>query len=202
MTKLEKIIDHYLTQCWPEVEKEIEWFTEPESFDDQIDLACSSMLRSGRKNMHQASIPPASLISCAGAIKKVKSDLEKCKNFDELHDLIASTISNVQPKKPRRIGHLTIYDIALRIGWNLKKSPDVVYLHAGTQIGAKALIPKLTGPTLNIEGLPSAFKKLTPSQAEDVLCRYADDFANPRPFNAAESLGGCGKKRLRRKGRC
>ena len=199
MTKLEEIIDDYKKKCLPDVENEIEWFTEPTTLNDQIDRACSSMMSWNKKHMHQASIPPVSLLSCATAIKNVHKNLKQCNNFDELHGLIASTIANVNP---RRIGRLTIYDIALRIGWNLKKCPDVVYLHAGTRIGAKVLIPKLTGYTLSIDRLPLAFQVLTPSQAEDVLCRYADDFADPRPFNAAESRGGCVKSRLRRKTRC
>ena len=56
------------------------------------------------------------------------------------------------------IGDLTVYDISTRIGAFLKLEPNRIYLHAGTRIGARALLP-VTGRAWIIRGPPAAVKK-------------------------------------------
>jgi hypothetical protein len=60
--------------------------------------------------------------------------LQSAKTFEELHRVILNKIGDIQG-----IGELTVYDIAVRIGAELNLAPAVVFLHAGTRIGAKAL---------------------------------------------------------------
>jgi hypothetical protein len=87
-----------------------------------------------------------------------------------LHEEIAHAIGPI-PK----IGDLTVYDIAHRIGTYLGKSPRLVYLHRGTARGARHL--GFTGATLDPTLLPPAFSRLSPEEIEDCLCIYKDELA-------------------------
>jgi len=71
------------------------------------------------------------------------------------------------------IAETTCYDIAHRIGARLGLEPEYVYLHAGTREAARDLGRR--GDKLSISELRIEFRKLSPAEAEDCLCRYKDD---------------------------
>jgi hypothetical protein len=54
----------------------------------------------------------------------------------------------------------------------LGESPELVYLHSGTKIGAAAL--SLTGKAIHPNELPPPFSRLTAAECEDCLCIYKD----------------------------
>ena len=59
----------------------------------------------------------------------------------------------------------------------MKLSPEVVYLHAGTKMGARALGLDTRQGILEPEELPTPFRSLEPCECEDFLCIYKDELA-------------------------
>jgi hypothetical protein len=104
------------------------------------------------------------------ALQRISNRLSRCQDFESLHDVIASAIGSI-----RKIGDLTIYDIAHRIGAYLGRSLRLVYLHRGTAIGARRL--GFTGNTLAPNLLPPPFSKLTAAEIEDCLCIFKHELA-------------------------
>ena len=97
-----------------------------------------------------------------------RSDL----TFEQLHDEINALIRNID-----YIGDLAVYDIALRIGWNLPKrvKPErLVYIHQGTLKGAKLLFGRdVKAKPMPLEELTDIVAPLTESHyIEDFLCLY------------------------------
>jgi hypothetical protein len=98
-------------------------------------------------------------------------DLQKCKSFHELWQLIRKILGTVTG-----LGELYIYDTALRIGAYLNILPERVYLHAGTRTGAKAFgITSRHTEWLDVDELPAPLKELPPHEVEDILCIYKGD---------------------------
>jgi hypothetical protein len=66
----------------------------------------------------------------ANELSKREIEISQAQNFHEL-------IKIVRNGKIKGIGNLNIYDVAERIGQFLKLYPEMVYLHSGTDEGAK-----------------------------------------------------------------
>ena len=81
------------------------------------------------------------------------------------------------------MGELTIYDTALRIGAKLGLEPHLVFLHAGTRIGARRLGIDLSRPYVALADLPATLRILKPREIEDVLCIYKEHLAGPNQKN-------------------
>jgi hypothetical protein len=56
----------------------------------------------------------------------------------------------------------------------------MVYLHAGTRTGARALGLAARAATLDVSELPAEFHSLEPHEVEDVLCIFKDKFTSSR----------------------
>jgi hypothetical protein len=97
-------------------------------------------------------------------------DLTDWKTFSELITLTTRYLDEI-----KGIGDLTVYDIAQRIGLYLSLQPELVYLYAGTRLGAKTLGLGRRQAKLSINELPVPFSLLTPSEIEDCLCIYKDE---------------------------
>lgn len=88
--------------------------------------------------------------------------------------------------KKKRIGELTIYDTAMRLGAFLEKhrggnfKPQMVFLHNGAMEGAKKLFLRgeIAKPCSRMS--PSEFAKCFPNketwEVEEILCIYKDNF--------------------------
>ena len=92
--------------------------------------------------------------------------------FEQLHDEINSKIRDIM-----YIGDLAVYDISLRIGWNLPKriKPErLVYMHQGTRVGAELLLGReVKTKPVSLEELKDVVAPLTESHhIEDFLCLY------------------------------
>ena len=94
-------------------------------------------------------------------------EIQACKSFAKLLDLVEQYTANIQ-----RFGRLAVYDTANRLGIYLHLDPEVVYLHAGTQKGAKALDLDTGRGYLAMDELPEPFRRLEPWECEDFLCIY------------------------------
>lgn len=101
-----------------------------------------------------------------------KGQLSRSRSFAELHHLVDQAIGGIHGAGP-----LFVYDVAARLGLFLQLQAELIYLHAGTKIGARKLlaVPRL-GQTLGIEKLPKVLHSLTPAELESFLCIYAKDF--------------------------
>lgn len=106
--------------------------------------------------------------------------------FDAFHDAIDDI-------KPKGIGPVTVYDVAVRVGAYLGIEPRSVYLHAGVRQGVKALAEALlrlepnapdaialSTRTLDkmipVSFFPSTWREFKADDIEDMLCTYREVF--------------------------
>jgi hypothetical protein len=112
-------------------------------------------------------------------------DLRRCSTFHELWGLVRDNLKPIPG-----IGELYIYDAALRVGAYLRLTPERVYLHAGTRIGARTsgLLPRARGRREWLESneLPAPLRDLPPSDVENLLCIYEGRLP---PFGNAHRSG-------------
>lgn len=71
-----------------------------------------------------------------------------------------------------KIGELTVYDTALRVGARFGLEPSRVYVHAGTRDGARALGFDGHRQYIEMDELPASSRRLRAREAEDMLCIY------------------------------
>ena len=95
------------------------------------------------------------------------NEIAAAKAFEELLRVVAEEAGRI-----RALGPLYVYDTALRIGAKLSVSPAVVYLHAGTRAGAKAIGIDSRREKITVAELPEPFRVLSPHEVEDALCIY------------------------------
>jgi hypothetical protein len=114
--------------------------------------------------------------------------LAKAQDFGALHRMIDEEIGGM-----RGIGALTVYDIAHRIGAHFGKMPELVYLHAGTRVGARVF--NINGDSFDPKVLPKPFARLAPYEIEDCLCIYKGELRG----GPSHSWAGCGVARRSRR---
>jgi hypothetical protein len=88
-------------------------------------------------------------------------------SFAKLYDLVAAHAARID-----RLGPLTTYDVAHRIGAYLGLQPELIYLHCGTLDGAVAVGIAKRRTTASVDEMPGGLQSLTPAESEDVLCIY------------------------------
>jgi hypothetical protein len=97
-----------------------------------------------------------------------KSDAtRKARDFEALFRLVDAGVKPIPG-----IGELYVYDTSLRIGAKLNL---LVYRHAGTRLGARALVLDGSAATLRVSALPREFRSLEPHEVEDVLSIFKDE---------------------------
>lgn len=144
-------------------------------------------LPNGKRFSHQRRIPAASLHAFTNRLLASQAHVRRCQNFSALVQLLRD-----QGRGIPRIGALTLYDTAHRLGAYLGLSPDRVYLHAGVRRGAAALGLDHRASTLPKAAFPREFQHLSPEQIEDCLCIYKAALEklalpSPPPSNPAAS---------------
>ena len=104
----------------------------------------------------------------ANELLKKEIEIQKCKSFAEIFEITEKVKSNVIG-----LGNLWSYDTALRIGFNLGKYPELVYIQAGVRKGVKKVNPKIKiRRTLDMSVFPDEMQILKPYEAENFLCIY------------------------------
>jgi hypothetical protein len=146
---------------------EMTWYRRMPSLGEAIRRAALCETSEGKRHPHQRRIPEETLREATRRLAGVRMD--RLVDFEELHGLVTRTCQGV-----RMFGELTRYDVAFRIGLNLRKLPRLVYLHAGTRAGARALGLPSNREFLEMQPLPVELRKLEPWQVEDFLCIYKD----------------------------
>jgi hypothetical protein len=182
---LRKLVEDYIRKYRPQALKEVGYFKTLLRLEVAILDAVKVNPINGKKHDHQWKIPARLLHEFSLRLQDVKEELRAAANFDALHSLIAREAG-------KGIGPLTIYDVAHRIGAYLGLEPTLVYLHAGTAVGAKRL--GFTGQTIDPRDLPSVLSVLTPAEIEDWLCIYKDQLIGEKKTSRCfrvESVSSC-----------
>ncbi|GAA4435836.1 hypothetical protein [Bremerella cremea] len=161
------IVRDYVKRYRDRFEANLRFYAELPSLEEAVKQAALGKRPDGKRNSHQRRIPQESLQASARRLRRC--NLAAGESFHQLWEQVNDKIRGID-----RIGELTIYDTAHRIGAFLKLHPELVYLHAGARIGAATLgIPKPTAWAAPTD-LPKPFHKLTPAQMEDCLCIYKE----------------------------
>ena len=87
-------------------------------------------------------------------------------------------------------GVLAVYDTSLRLGSWLDALPTMVYLHAGTTQGARALGLDCSQKVIQVNDFPEPLKDLEPYHVENFLCIYKKKIKNP----LMDEIDDCMKK--------
>jgi hypothetical protein len=165
---IEEVVAACIRDCRPAALGEMRFFAIQRSLEDAVRYAALCLVPSGKRHSHQRRLPIAVLEEAERRLQLVPDELTKARDFAALHQVVELKIRPI-----RGIGVLTVYDVAHRISAFLGKPPDLVYLHAGTRVGAAALGFK--GDVLDPDQLPAAFGVLTAAEIEDCLCSYKDE---------------------------
>jgi len=188
---LDEIVGDYIREYRDDARDEMREFRSEHSPAAAIRRAALSQRRNGKRHPHQRRIPIAVLRRAEERLQAVRPALAKAPDFAVLHRLVEEEIECITG-----IGELTVYDIAHRIGAHYGKAPSLVYLHAGTRTGARALNVK--GDSFDPAILPEPFSGLSPAEIEDCLCIYKDELNGRSQRNRRGSACAV----LRRQRRC
>jgi len=168
--KLKAIARTYIRRIRPRAQAEIDWFTHQPSLDAAIEKAALAINSQGKRYSHQRRLKKPALKQALRALLDESGAIKQVRNFDELFRLIGAAVKPISG-----IGELYVYDTSLRIGAKLNLLPTIVYLHAGTRLGARALGLDYSAVTLKVSALPTEFRILDPHELEDVLCIFKDE---------------------------
>ena len=181
---LSAIISDYIRRYRHRARAEMRFFEIQRSPSEAIHKAALCMLPSGKRHPHQRRIPKALLEQAEARLQAIGRNLAMVTDFSTLHRLVENEIGNI-----RGIGALTVYDISHRIGAHFGKVPRLVYLHAGTKIGARVF--NVGGDSFDPGQLPKTFSRLTASEIEDCLCIYKDELGDRARSASPRRKSGC-----------
>lgn len=118
---------------------QLTWFREQPSFEDAMLKAAKAEDARGKRYPHQNKVWKTAIPEAQRRLLDAADQLQGCKSFHELWLLLYTLLKpTTGPTKPvKGLGHLYIYDTALRLGSYLGLAPEKIYLHAGTLEGAK-----------------------------------------------------------------
>lgn len=170
--RLANVVRIYKTKYGPRLAAYLDYFASLKSFEDAIRYACHG--KDGKMHVHQFRVGAATLEEARKVLQRHAAKIAACKDFDELLGLVRDRTRQID-----RFGELAVYDTSLRLGAHLGLWPAVVYLHAGTRQGCKALGIITTGGTVEMAEFPSPVQVLKPYDAEDFLCIFKDRFSGP-----------------------
>jgi len=180
----DEIVSDYIREYRDDARAEMRFFEIQRSPAAAIRKAALCELPSRKRHPHQRRIRKALLEQAEARLQAIGRKLAKAAGFSALYRLVEGEIGSI-----KGIGALTVYDIAHRIGAHFVKVPQLVYLHAGTRIGARAF--NISGDSFDPRILPKAFSRLAPAEIEDCLCIYKDDLRD----------GVCSRTARRKSGR-
>lgn len=163
----------------------VEWCKKAPTFNVCVDRAVEARDEGGKHHNHQSKVKIADRRKFGTRIKKRRRDFKAIMRereeswhtrFDMVHDLFDDI-------KPKGIGPVTVYDVAVRVCARYGIEPMSVYLHAGVRQGFKALVasdPSWDG----VHGLdrvplymfPPPLCDIPADEVEDILCTYREIF--------------------------
>src|SRR5208283_4861136 len=129
---LDEIVSDYIREYRDDARAEMRFFEIQRSSSSAIRKAALCERPSRKRHPHQRRIPKALLEQAEARLQAIGRKLARAADFSALHRLVEDAIGSING-----IGVLTVHDIAHRIGAHFAKVPQLVYLHAGTRIGAR-----------------------------------------------------------------
>ncbi|MDD2599391.1 MAG: hypothetical protein PHO37_09215 [Kiritimatiellae bacterium] len=174
------MLAHYEKHCREHADQEWNYFENLE-LDECITRAPKGLHEKGGKDLchpHQYRILKQAALESSHVLKQNKADLLEASDFSKVFCAVNKLGGGIHG-----IGPLTIYDTAHRIGLCLKKKPEKVYLHAGTDIGARCFLDKKKNrdPKIaNRDCFPKEFHKYSAAHIENILCIYKNSKAFQR----------------------
>jgi hypothetical protein len=181
---LDEIVSDYIREYRDRARAEMRFFEIQRSPSMAIRKAALCELPSGKRHPHQRRIPGVLLENVEAILQGIARKLAGAADFAALHRLVEKEIGEI-----KGIGALTVYDIAHRIGAHFKKSPERVFLHAGTRTGARVF--NIRADSFEPKILPKAFLRLAPSEIEDCLCIYKDELRGGAHTRTVRRKSGC-----------
>ncbi len=163
-------VDEYVERHRPRAAQELAYFRRLPTDQEAVRRAALAELPDEKRHRHQWGIPRLALEESARRLLVSLPILRRARTFDELFDRVDALVRPI-----RRIGELTVYDTALRIGARFGLAPDKVYVHAGTREGALALGLDVDRRAIELGDLPRPMRRLEAREAEDLLCIYKGD---------------------------
>lgn len=176
---LEKLVAQYCRENGPRIAEYLQYFQELGNLNDAIRYSCHG--KEGQIHDHQYLVGKERLELARRLLQRSRRKIEISDSFED----VIETLERVRAQIPG-FGVLAVYDTSLRLGAYLGKWPTVVYLHAGTKRGCKALGVATKEGTVEMDRLPYPIQALEPYQAEDFLCIFKDHFSG-----AAKDSRGC-----------
>jgi hypothetical protein len=164
---LRKVAAHYIKEHRKKAACELCHYAIQRNLAHAVKKAALCVHPNGKRHGHQRRLSKNCLTEANARLQRRLKALERATTFEELHDLVEAEIKSL-----RGIGDLTVYDVAHRIGAFRRLEPRIVYLHAGTLAGARALGISCGSRNLDMNQLPREFHVLRPYEAEDCLCIY------------------------------
>lgn len=168
---LKSIVRLYRAQFGARCDDELDYFREMPSLKSAIHNAAQAINQRKGRFGHQCRLRSRSLQQGENVLLAEMECLRSCRTFHELHALLRKLLLPV-----RGLGDLYAYDTALRLGAFLGLMPNLVYLHAGTKSGARALGMDVSRGFIEVQELPKALQVLKPHEIEDILCIFKDRF--------------------------
>lgn len=164
---LTDIVNDYIQSCRAWAKEELRFYSSQPSLHKAIEVSALARTAEGIRHGHQRRIPKNALEKWASILRKNAGKIGACRTFEQLIALLESLSIPISG-----IGPLAVYDTSQRISVFLGVRPKLVYLHAGTREGAKALGLDSAGPCIRADELPVALHSLEPYEVEDCLCIY------------------------------
>jgi len=164
---LRALVSRFRRDHAPGVRSESEYFRTLPSMDLAIHHVALAVDEHGRCYDHQFRIRCAARPRAKAILTASTTRLRTCTSFHELHTFLEALLLPV-----RGLGELYVYDASLRLGAHLGLAPTLVYLHAGTRLGARALGLGRGRTYLEMHELPLQLQGLSPDEVESFLCIY------------------------------
>jgi hypothetical protein len=164
------LVEIYRRQNAPQIDGYLRYFRELNSVEKAICDACHG--RKGTIHPHQHLVGKVRLEAAKVLLLAKSRELTDASSFEEILAIVEAARRQIHG-----FGELAVYDTSLRISAFLEKLPMVVYLHAGTKVGCRALGVSTRGGKVEMSRLPPAIQTLMPYQAEDFLCIYKEELA-------------------------
>lgn len=170
--RLAALVRMYQRKYGPGLADYLDYFKSLASIEDAIRYACHG--KDGKMHRHQFRVGAATLEEARKVLQRHAAKIAACKDFDELLGLVRDRTRQID-----RFGELAVYDTSLRLGAHLGLWPTVVYLHAGTRQGCKALGISTKSGTVRLAEFRATVRVLKPYEVEDFLCIFKDHFSEP-----------------------
>lgn len=165
VSALQCLIDEYLHEYGNCYALEDRWWGDQTlGWDQALERAWNSRFHDGKMHGHQRRVSPR-LVQGLEIARKDGKQPEAFESFEDLHDWLESITRRVY-----RLGAVTAYDVARRLGAWLKLEPSTVHLHGGTKGGAAKF--GIRGHAAPLTAFPPEVQALGAMHAENFLCIF------------------------------